>query len=144
MRFLYSQSIQQIKKPDGKKITAFKVLKGKDGMISQVKGISSKENDSIYNVHMDVKKIDKEGHIEKKHKTFKIKSSDILSLLKESHSKDLKESSNKKMNDVKEIKSNVVKNSKKLVLKKDKKVVADKKVKKDKKVVADKKVKVKK
>lgn len=94
MRFIYSQTVQQIKKPDGKKITAFKVLKGKNGIVREVKGITSKENNHLYNVHVDVKKLNREtGTIYRKHGQFKMKSSNILNLLKESNTKNLKDTS---------------------------------------------------
>jgi site-specific DNA-cytosine methylase len=136
MRFLYSKTIQQLQKPNGKKVTAFKVLKGKDGMISQVKGVTSKENNSIYDINMNIIKKMDYGVIQKKHRSFKIKSSDILTLLKESRSKNLKESSNKQIKDGDKSEKKVVK---KVVDKPEKKVtkkVVDKPEKKvTKKVV---------
>ena len=113
-----------MQRPNGKKITSFKVLKGKDGVISQVRGITSKENDSMYNIHMNVvKKID-HGLIQKKHKSFKIKSSDLLTLLKESKSKNLKESSNiQKNKQIKEAENKVVREAEKKVVKQGEKKV---------------------
>lgn len=83
MQFFIHKSVSQIKTENGKKKSSFKIIKGKNGEIHQIKGITSNNDPNILNIHENIQKLNKEtGIIRAKHRTFKIKSSDISTLLK--------------------------------------------------------------
>ena len=86
---------------DGIKKKSFEIIKDKNGGIHQIKGISRNNNTNTYNIeeHIIKKQNDK---IEDQYRTFKIKSSDIKNLLKESKkSNNLVVKTQQKSNDVK-------------------------------------------
>ena len=88
MRFFIKESIHQIKNIDGKKKTKFEIIKGKDGEIHQIKGITSNENSDMFNINQHViKKNLNKGIIYDKHRKFKIKASNLNSLLRGSDDK---------------------------------------------------------
>jgi hypothetical protein len=83
MSYFFSQSLSQVKNSTGKKYTKFQIVKGHDGHINQIKGETN--NGDIYHIEHDIKKKnDKTGMIHSQHKVYKIKSSDLQSILKES------------------------------------------------------------
>jgi valyl-tRNA synthetase len=83
MSYFFSQSLSQVKNSTGKKYTKFQIVKGHDGHINQIKGETN--NGDIYHVEHDIKKKnDKTGMVISQHKVYKIKSSDLQSILKES------------------------------------------------------------
>ena len=95
MQFFIHKSISQLKTENGKKKSSFKIIKGKNGEIHQIKGITSNNDPNILNIQENIQKLNKEtGIIRAKHRTFKIKSSDISTLLK-NNSDIHKEKSNK-------------------------------------------------
>jgi len=130
MSYFFSQSLSQVKNSTGKKYTKFQIVKGHDGHINQIKGETN--NGDLYHIEHDIKKKnDKTGMIHSHHKVYKIKSSDLQSILKESEkaSKDPKDS--KKVIILKETPKKV---SKKTKVTKVEKVTKVKKVKKTEKV----------
>ena len=112
-----SKTLSQVRNISGKKYTKFQILKGHDGVINQIKGESNDGN--VFHIQHDVKKRNnKTGLVLQKHKIFKIKSSDLQSLIQESKSSKMsKKSSNK--------------SPKKILIKKTKKVKTGKSLKKD-------------
>jgi len=83
MSYFFSQSLSQVKNRTGKKYTKFQIVKGHDGQINQIKGESN--NGDLYHIQHDIKKKnDKTGMVHSHHKVYKIKSSDLQSILKES------------------------------------------------------------
>ena len=81
-------SLIETKDIDGHKKKSFEIMKGKDGDVYQIKGISSENKDDTFHV--------KERMIHKginQHRTFKIKSSDLQNIIREStrkiYSKDI-------------------------------------------------------
>jgi hypothetical protein len=89
MQFFIHKSVSQIKTENGKKKASFKIIKGKNGEIHQIKGITSDNNPDILNIRENIQKLDKEsGIIRAKHRVFKIKSSDISTLLKDNSPKE--------------------------------------------------------
>lgn len=124
MSYFFSQSLSQVKNSSGKKYTKFQIVKGHDGTINQIKGETN--NGDLYHIQHNIKKKnDKTGMVHSQHKVYKIKSSDLQSILKESE-KDKK--ATKKIIILK-------KTPKKVIPKKDKvtKVAKVEKVKKTKK-----------
>jgi len=89
-----SKTLSQVRNSSGKKYTKFQILKGHDGVINQIKGESNDGN--VFHIQHNLKKRnDKTGLVLQKHKVFKIKSSDLQNLIKESHSSKMsKKSSN--------------------------------------------------
>ena len=84
MSYFFSQSLSQVKNSSGKKYTKFQILKGHDGQVNQIKGETN--NGDLYHIQHDIKKKnDKTGMVHSQHKVYKIKSSDLQSILKESH-----------------------------------------------------------
>lgn len=130
MSYFFSQSLSQVKNSTGKKYTKFQIVKGNDGHINQIKGETN--NGDIYHVEHDIKKKnDKTGMVISQHKVYKIKSSDLQSILKESQ-KDT--NATKATNATKDPKKVIIlkESPKKVITKKDKvtKVEKVKKVKK--------------
>lgn len=86
MQFFIHKSVSQVKTENGKKKASFKIIKGKNGEIHQIKGITSNNDPNILNIHENIQKLNKDtGIIKAKHRTFKIKSSDISTLLKNNY-----------------------------------------------------------
>ena len=91
MRFFIKESIHQFKNVDGKKKTKFEIIKGKDGEIHQIKGITSNENSDIFDINQHViKKNLNKGTVYDKHRKFKIRASNLNSLLRGSDDKNNK------------------------------------------------------
>ena len=85
MKFFYSQSVSTVKSSDGIKKKSFKIIKGKNNAIEEIKGISTNQNSDVFDINHEIKKKNiKTGKIYSKHRSFKLKSSDILNLFKES------------------------------------------------------------
>ena len=161
MSYFFSQSLSQVKNITGKKYTKFQIVKGHDGHINQIKGTTT--NGDLYHIEHDIKdRNNKTGMIHSQHKVYKIKSSDLKNILKESEKKpkstikviSLKETPKKKSSlktaqvvkvaepkKVKKSTSTLKKKSEKSA-KKEKKVKKDKKEKKDKKAKKVKKTKI--
>jgi hypothetical protein len=69
---------------DGKKKSAFKIIKQQNGDVKEISGISTDNIGNEYKIEENIKKIiPKKGVFVKKHRVFKIKSSEIGKLLKE-------------------------------------------------------------
>jgi hypothetical protein len=85
MRFLvqqYSKTIDLRNKDKKAKSSSFKIIKGKDGVVHQIQGTSV--NGESYLIKENMKKRDNvTGLIDSSHKIYKIKSSNIMNLLKE-------------------------------------------------------------
>lgn len=131
MSYFFSQSLSQVKNSTGKKYTKFQIVKGHDGHVNQIKGTTT--NGEVYHIEHDIKeKNDKTGMVHSQHKVYKIKSSDLKNILKESEKKP---KSTVKVITLKE-------NPKKIITKKDKvtKVKKVKKTEKEKKPTTVKKV----
>ena len=70
---------------NGKKKSSFHVIKGTNGEVSQIIGVSNNIDPSTYHIQMDIKKLNKDtGMMRSAHKVFKMKSSNILNLLDKS------------------------------------------------------------
>jgi hypothetical protein len=83
MSYFFSQSLSQVKNRTGKKYTKFQIVKGHDGQVNQIKGETN--NGDLYHIEHDIKKKnDKTGMVHSQHKVYKIRSSDLQSILKES------------------------------------------------------------
>ncbi len=152
MSYFFSQSLSQVKNITGKKYTKFQIVKGHDGHINQIKGTTT--NGDLYTIEHDIKdRNNKTGMIHSQHKVYKIKSSDLKNILKESEKKpkstikviSLKETPKKKspLKTAQVVKVAEPKKVKKSTstLKKEKKVKKDKKDKKAKKAKKVKKTK---
>ena len=102
MKFFYSRSVSSIKSSDGIKKKSFKIIKGKNNAIEEIKGITTNQNSDVFDINHEIKKKNiKTGKIYSKHRSFKLKSSDILNLFKEST--EYKNINLKKDNKVKEL-----------------------------------------
>jgi len=85
MPLLYSKSISTLRNNNGTKKSSFKIIKGDNHKIQQIKGKSDNINNGVYDINYDLHGINKHtGSIYQKHKSFKLKSSDILKLFSES------------------------------------------------------------
>ena len=83
MRFFFEKSISHSEAKDGKRKTEFSVIKGKNDEVHQIRGITLNKNPDIYNVEEKIKKLNRNtGKIYSKQKEYKLKSSNILNLLK--------------------------------------------------------------
>jgi hypothetical protein len=87
------QSLIETKDVDGQKKKSFEIMKGKDGNVYQIKGVSTDNKNDTFHV--------KERMIHKginQHRTFKIKSSDLQNIIKESSRKIYSKDVNKQKN----------------------------------------------
>ena len=84
MRIFFQKTLAHIKNSDGKKKTQFQVIKGKNEMVHQISGISLNNNPDAYQVAESIKVLNKNsGKILTKERQFRMKSANILSLLKD-------------------------------------------------------------
>jgi len=89
MRVFIQKSMSHIENQNGKKKSRFHIVKGTNGEVAQIIGVSNNTDPDTYHIKMDLKKLNKDtGLIKSAHKVFKIKSSNILNLLKESKNKE--------------------------------------------------------
>ena len=84
MRIFFQKTVAHSKNSEGKKKTQFQVIKGKNDMVHQVSGISLNNNPDTYQVAESIKVFNKNsGKILSKERQFKMKSANILSLLRD-------------------------------------------------------------
>jgi hypothetical protein len=85
MQIFFKQSISQFENINGKKKASFEIIKGKDGLVHQIKGSTSNENKDTFDIQERIiKKNSNNGFIKNKQKTYKIKASDLNNILLES------------------------------------------------------------
>jgi histone H1/5 len=153
MRFYFQKSISHFRDINGKKETHFEIVKGNEHHVKKLKGFSSSPNSDNFNIEEHImKKNNKRGSLSNKYRIFKIKSSNLNTLLKESKNiKKMHMENNEKNNgkiqpikikkiSKKDRKVEKMKDEKKVVKKDEKKVV--KKDEKKKVVKKDEKKKV--
>ena len=79
------KSVTSVKSQNGRSKTKFSVTKGKDGVVHQIEGKTSSNNPNDILVHEKIRKLNRRtGIIRASNRVFKMKSSDIMKLLKES------------------------------------------------------------
>jgi hypothetical protein len=84
MRIFFQKTVAHSRNIDGKKKTQFEVIKGKDQMVHQIKGVSLNNNPDTYNVAERIKVLNKNsGKIMSKEHQYRMKSENILSLLRD-------------------------------------------------------------
>ncbi len=122
---IFQQQTQVFQNSNGHVRKAFKIVKGNDSKVMEVKGVTNKENPSIYHILKTLKKNNMAVH-----QYYKINEDDIMRLLKEGNQEQELENLKKK-EDKKVI---IKKDEKKKVVKKDeKKKIIKTSIKKDKK-----------
>jgi len=85
MRFYFQKSISHFRDINGKKETHFEIVKGNEHHVKKLKGFSSSPNSDNFNIEEHImKKNNKRGSLSNKYRIFKIKSSNLNTLLKES------------------------------------------------------------
>ena len=136
MRIFFQKTVAHSRNIDGKKKTEFEVIKGKDHMVHQIKGVSSNNNPDTYNVAERIKVLNKNsGKIMSKEHQYRMKSENILTLLRDGN---MSNKSNVKKNSLNTIKKiNIVPKTKKA------KAIEKVEVKKEKPVKVVKKVEAK-
>ena len=145
MRMFFQKSIQHLENSSGRKKSSFQIIKGKNGEVEQIKGFSTDDNKVFHIKQQKIKRNDETGQPKVSYKIFKIKSSNLMSLMgdKSKVSKTKKLSTDKKVTSKKSM--DKVAKSKKLStdkVVKSKKLSTDKVVKSKK--YTDKKIKSKK
>ncbi|MFY7987403.1 MAG: hypothetical protein ACOVNP_00870 [Flavobacterium sp.] len=125
---IFQQQTQVFQNSNGHVRKAFKIVKGNDSKIMEVKGVANKENPSVYHILKTLKKNNMAIH-----QYYKINEDDIMRLLKEGNQE--RELENLKKEEKVVIKS-VKKDAKKKVVKKEEREEMKKKiVKKVKKIL---------
>jgi hypothetical protein len=124
------KSVTSVKSQNGRSKTKFSVTKGKDGIVHQIEGKTSSNNPNNILVHEKIRKMNRRtGIIRASNRVFKMKSSDIMKLLKESEKS--KEPVNKRVVKAKKILDDTKKiNNKRLEMMKVSKTPSKKTVKK--------------
>ncbi len=84
---IFQQQTQVFQNSNGHVRKAFKIVKGNDSKVMEVKGITNKENPSIYHILKTLKKNNMAIH-----QYYKINENDIMRLLKEGNQEDSFES----------------------------------------------------
>jgi hypothetical protein len=121
---IFQQQTQVFQNSNGHVRKAFKIVKGNDSKVMEVKGVTNKENPSIYHILKTLKKNNMAIH-----QYYKINETDIMHLLKEGNQEEeLKNLSVKEK--VKEKKVVQKEGKKKVVQKEEKKKVIQKEEKK--------------
>lgn len=96
MHSFVQKSVMSVKTLNGHSKTKFSVTKGKDGIVHKVEGVRSSNNPDNLLIHESLRKLNKRtGKIRTANRVFKMKSSDIMNLLRESDKS--KEPINKKL-----------------------------------------------
>jgi hypothetical protein len=93
MRFFYKGSVSSFKNHDGREKKSFEVIKGKNGEIRQIRGVSNNKDPSIYHIQKKEERINDLGIIHSKQCSFKLKAANIAKLLKIESSKVMKKKS---------------------------------------------------
>jgi hypothetical protein len=114
MHSFVQKSITSVKTSNGRSKTKFSVTKGKDGVVHKLEGSRSSNNPSNLLIHESIRSLNnRTGKIHSANRVFKMKSSDIMNLLKESNTR--KEPISKKVITAqKKITSTLKKNNKKI------------------------------
>jgi len=114
MHAFVQKSVTSVKTLNGRSKTKFSVTKGKNGVVHKLEGLRSSNNPSNLLVHESIRSLNnRTGKIHSANRVFKMKSSDIMNLLKESDIR--KEPISKKVITAqKKITSTLNKNSKKI------------------------------
>ena len=90
MTYFYSQSVSAIETSNGRKKKTFSVVKGKNNTVEEIQGISTNNNPNVYNIKHKVQKVNRmSGDVHMRQKLFKLKSSNIQDLLRESRKHNL-------------------------------------------------------
>lgn len=142
MHSFVQKSITSVKTLNGRAKTKFSVTKGKDGVVHKLEGSHSSNNPNNLLIHESIRSLNnRTGKIHSANRVYKMKSSNIMNLLKESDRN--KDPTNKKVITAqKKITSTLNENSKKihpLKIKLEKNNESSKKVTKDKKSKSSKK-----
>ncbi len=132
---IFQQQTQVFQNSNGHVRKAFKIVKGNDSKVMEVKGVTNKENPSIYHILKTLKKNNMAVH-----QYYKINEHDIMRLLKEGNQEDsfetLKKGKKEVLPSVQEkvkISKNIKKDKKKKLVKKSIKKVVTPSLKKDEK-----------
>jgi hypothetical protein len=88
MRVFFQKSVQHFENNSGKKKSSFEIIKGKNGEVEQIKGFSTNDDKIFHIKQQKIKKNDATGQPKVSYKIFKIKSSNLVSLMDSSKSKD--------------------------------------------------------
>ena len=121
MTSIYTQSSFYAESPNGRVKKAFQMMKGTNHMISQIKGVSNNIDPTIYHITSNMKRYNKStGIIHSKHKSYRLKSSEMEKLLKNEEDETNEEENNEEENTKpKKVVKKVVKKAVKKVVKKD-------------------------
>lgn len=133
---IFQQQTQVFQNSNGHVHKAFKIVKGSDSKVMEIKGVTNKENPSIYHILQTLKKNNMAVH-----QYYKIDENDIMRLLKEGNQEDSLESlkkvvKKKKVEKKKEVKKKEEKKKeekKKIIKKVEKKKIVKKVIKKSEK-----------
>lgn len=97
MHSFFQKSVSSLKTSNGRTKTNFSITKGKNGIVHKIEGMRSSNSPNNLLVHESIRALNKKsGRIHGTDRVFKIKSSDIMNLLKESN-KSIKTNPNKKI-----------------------------------------------
>lgn len=83
MPVFFKESIASFKNNNGREKKSFEVIKGRNGEIRQIRGVSNNNDPSIFLIEEKIKRINDHGIIHSNQRAFKLKSNDIIKLLKE-------------------------------------------------------------
>ena len=81
MRMFFQKSVQHLENSSGRKKSSFQIIKGKNGEVEQIKGFSTDDNKVFHIKQQKIKRNDETGQPKVSYKIFKIKSSNLLSLM---------------------------------------------------------------
>ncbi len=132
---IFQQQTQVFQNSNGHVRKSFKIVKGNDSKVMEVKGVTNKENPSIYHILKTLKKNNMAIH-----QYYKINEDDIMRLLKEGNQeKEFMNLNNKEKEEKKKI---IKKEEKKKIIKKEEKKKIIKKEEKKKIIKKEEKKKI--
>ena len=101
MRFFYKGSVSSFKNNDGREKKSFEVIKGKNGEIKQIRGVSNNNDPSMFHIQEKEERINDLGILHSRQSSFKLKAANVAKLLKIEPSKVMKKESEE--SDVKKV-----------------------------------------
>ena len=110
MTYISTQSSFYAESPNGRVKKAFQMMKGTNHMISQIKGVSNNIDPTIYHITSNMKRYNRStGIIHSKHKSYRLKASEMEKLLKNEEDETNEEENTKPKKVVKKAVKKVVK-----------------------------------
>jgi len=120
MTYISTQSSLYAELPNGRVKKAFHITKGTPDKISQIRGVSNNTDPNTYHITSNMKRYNRStGIMHSKHKSYRLKASEMKELLKNEEDENNEEENNEEEKPVKKVVKKAVKKTVKKTVKKD-------------------------